>query len=60
MLVKVRDNDNVRTDYTFEPNGVSRLEELKKFYGNAYSSLRIQGFQIIDENGEVVYFGGSI
>lgn len=60
MNVTVRSNDNSEQTYIFEPNGISRTAEVIKFYREAYSALRIQGFQVKDDLGNVLAFGGSI
>lgn len=60
MTVVVRDNNNIATPYIFEPNGPSRLAEVIKFYQDAYRNLRIRGFKVYGENGEVLASGGSI
>lgn len=60
MKVTVRNNDNSETMYMFEPNGMQRLVELYSYYAKQYMNLMIQGYQIEDQSGRVVKFGGSI
>ena len=59
MKAIVLDNNNVETTYIFEPNP-GRLFQMMEFYSKAYMTLQIQGYQIIDEDGRVVKFGGLI
>lgn len=60
MLVTVRNNDNTSATYVFSPNGISRTAEVIKFYRESYRTLNIQGFQVKDDSGNVIAFGGSI
>ena len=59
MQAIVLDNRNIQTTYNFAPDA-GRLQQLKEFYTKAYMNLEIQGYQILDDNGNVVKFGGSI
>lgn len=60
MRVVVRDNMNVATPYFFEPNGIQRTAEVIKFYREAYRTLKIRGFKVYDDLGNVIAYGGSI
>lgn len=57
MQVIVRDNKMVQTTYNFDPSG---LAEAVKFYSAEYKCLNIVGYQVKNNNGEVVSYGGSI
>jgi hypothetical protein len=59
MQVIVRDNKNIETVYNFEP-GANKVSEASRYYANLYMTLQIQGYQIVDETGRTVKFGGSI
>lgn len=59
MLVTVRNNDNTETNYGYEP-APGRKVQLEMFYSDLYKTLKIQGFAIFDNAGNVLAFRGSI
>lgn len=60
MLVTVRNNDNTSATYVFSPDGIARTANVISFYRDNYKAMTIQGFQVKDDSGNVIAFGGSI
>lgn len=60
MLVIIKHNDNSLQTAMFEVSGILATSQLFSYYAKLYMNLEIQAYQIEDDYGRVVKFGGSI